>query len=285
MSMTDQPWNAAPAAVPSATDVNSMLDAAFLDLPQLQQQQQQLQQQQRRNSMAGLLELFNSPLEHFTSGSNTESGDNNSFGGPTALQLPQLLLLQQQQQAQLLLQQRQQQQQSTYPNPGCAMSATTAAANVNVNTSSNSGLISERVVVDDLFSVAPNQHQHHFPMKLHRLLVELTKSQIGQDIASFAPDGKSFAIHNATRFENEILPVYFPRMKHLASFQRQLNLYDFQRVSVRLGGGKPEQHDGGGSNKKCSNAKGSYYLHNLFVRDRPELCMGMRRIKTKSSAA
>lgn len=266
-----------------------MLDAAFLDLPQLQQQQQHLhqQQQQRRNSMAGLLELFNSPVDNFSGGTNTGGGDTNSFGGASTLQLPQLLLLQQQQaQAQLLLQQQSQQpQQSNYSNPGTAASTSTSASNVNVNTGSNSGMISERVVVGDLFSIAQNQQQHHFPMKLHRLLIELTKTHAGQEIASFSADGKSFAIHNPTRFENDILPVYFPRMKHLASFQRQLNLYDFQRVSVRLGGGKQEQQDGGGSNKKGGNAKGSYYFHNRFDRDRPELCMGMRRIKTKSLSA
>jgi hypothetical protein len=68
-----------------------------------------------------------------------------------------------------------------------------------------------------------------FPQKLHQILDDLEK-QGRCDIASFMPNGRAFAIHKPIEFAEEIAPKYF-RMSHFSSLQRQLNLYDFQRIT------------------------------------------------------
>jgi hypothetical protein len=115
--------------------------------------------------------------------------------------------------------------------------------------------------------IKPVTHvQETFPMKLHRLLADLEQKEGGTKMAAFLPDGQSFMIKNPFKFEKNVMPMYFPRMKHFASFQRQLNLYDFTRV----GGRGP--------------AKGAY-RHEMFVRGLPVLSRSMRRTKIKGSAS
>lgn len=87
-----------------------------------------------------------------------------------------------------------------------------------------------------------------FPQKLHMMLSELEKQEGGTEIASFLPHGRSFVIYNPKEFVKSVMPKHF-RMSRFSSFQRQLNLYEFQRVT-----------DG--------NEKGSYY-HELFIKGRP----------------
>ena len=103
-----------------------------------------------------------------------------------------------------------------------------------------------------------------FPMVLHRALAELELVAGGRTIATFLPDGRSFCIKNQALFTQKVLPLFFPKMKGFASFQRQLNLYDF----VRVGGAGVD--------------RGAYY-HKLFVRDHPAMSSGMRRTKIKGS--
>merc|ERR1712224_914270 len=55
--------------------------------------------------------------------------------------------------------------------------------------------------------------------------------------------------------------MYFPRMKNFSSFHRQLNMYDFQRVEKEKG----------------------IYSHPLFVRNRPELAVFMKAIRSKKN--
>ena len=102
-----------------------------------------------------------------------------------------------------------------------------------------------------------------FPAKVHRMLSELEQQEGGTDIASFLPHGRAFIIHKPKKFTEEIMPKYF-RMSRFSSFQRQLNLYDFQRIT--------EGKD-----------KGAYY-HELFLYGRPALTMKMKRTKIKGSA-
>lgn len=97
-----------------------------------------------------------------------------------------------------------------------------------------------------------------FPMVLHRALTELDIIIGGSEIASFLPDGKSFKICNQFLFEKRILPIFFPNMKNFASFQRQLNLYDFKRVG-----------------ESCLGRGG--YCHPLFDRQLPALASTMKR--------
>ena len=103
-----------------------------------------------------------------------------------------------------------------------------------------------------------------FPVKLHRLLLDLQLYDGGATIASFLPDGVAFVFHDVHRFETDVMRKYFPRMNKFASFQRQLNLYDFQRIS-----------DG--------PARGAY-CHPSFNREFPNLCRGMKRTKIKGTS-
>jgi hypothetical protein len=102
-----------------------------------------------------------------------------------------------------------------------------------------------------------------FPVTLHRLLMDAENDDKNEDVIKFVmPFGRSFIVTNIQRFESEIMPFYFPRMKRFASFQRQLNLYNFSRV----GGTGPSQTE---------------YFHANFVRDNPGLVRQMRRTKIK----
>lgn len=92
------------------------------------------------------------------------------------------------------------------------------------------------------------------------MLSDLERQEGGTDIASFLPHGRAFAIHKPRDFVKHVMPKYF-RMSRFSSFQRQLNLYDFQRIT--------EGPD-----------KGSYY-HELFVKGRPILSTMMKRNKIK----
>jgi hypothetical protein len=99
-----------------------------------------------------------------------------------------------------------------------------------------------------------------FPQKLHQMLSDLERQDGGANIASFLPHGRAFAIHKPRDFVKHVMPKYF-RMSRFSSFQRQLNLYDFQRITE-------------GANKGA-------YFHELFVQGRPILCTMMKRNKIK----
>jgi hypothetical protein len=100
-----------------------------------------------------------------------------------------------------------------------------------------------------------------FPVILHQALLELER--VGDtSTAAFLPDGKSFSIRNQYLFEKHVLFVFFPKMKGFASFQRQLNLYNF----IRIGGAGID--------------RGSY-RHELFDRDSPSKAAEMKRTKIK----
>jgi hypothetical protein len=68
-----------------------------------------------------------------------------------------------------------------------------------------------------------------FPQKLHKLLNDL-EEQGRTDVAAFLSHGRAFAIFNTVEFASDVMPRYF-RMSRYSSFQRQLNLYDFQRIT------------------------------------------------------
>lgn len=101
-----------------------------------------------------------------------------------------------------------------------------------------------------------------FPEKLHRMLCDTVESGT-TDIISFFPHGRAFGIHHPERFCREIMPKYF-KQSRLSSFQRQLNLYGFTRIS---------------SGPDC----GGYY-HELFLMGRPALVIHMRRVGVTQGA-
>lgn len=95
-----------------------------------------------------------------------------------------------------------------------------------------------------------------FPEKLHRMLSETEKD--GQEACiSWCSHGRAFVVHDTTKFMNEIMPKFFKQTKW-NSFARQMNLYGFLRIS--------SGPDAGG------------YYHELFLRNKPSLCMHMRRV-------
>jgi hypothetical protein len=101
-----------------------------------------------------------------------------------------------------------------------------------------------------------------FPEKMHRML-EGTEREGLTDVVSFFSHGRAFAIHKPRRFVAEVMLRYF-RQTRLTSFQRQLNLYGFRRIS--------QGPDNGG------------YYHELFLKGRPGLCVNMKRTKVKGAA-
>ena len=97
---------------------------------------------------------------------------------------------------------------------------------------------------------------HQFPVKLHALL----GSGKYEEIISWQPTGRSFIIYNPKEFVKSVMPKYFRQTK-LRSFQRQLNLYNFKRIT--------EGTDIGG------------YYHSKFLRGAPDLCKEISRVPVK----
>lgn len=81
------------------------------------------------------------------------------------------------------------------------------------------------------------------------------------DTISWTPSGESFELRNLTEFSEQILPKFF-KHNNLASFVRQLNMYDFH--------------------KQRKNGSCHVFSHPLFLKGRPELLKGISR-KTPES--
>jgi hypothetical protein len=102
-----------------------------------------------------------------------------------------------------------------------------------------------------------------FPWKLHQLLEETDGREGCECIISWLPDRKSFKVHDQKAFVDQILPRYFKVTKY-KSFQRQLNIYGFERITDK------------------SASRGGY-SHRYFVRGNPKLCVNMKRQKIKGT--
>lgn len=97
-----------------------------------------------------------------------------------------------------------------------------------------------------------------FPERLHDML---SKTKVPETVG-WAPHGRCFLVRKPKEFESQVMPMYFNHTK-LTSFQRQLNLYGFKRITKGVD-------------------RGAYY-HELFLRGRPRLCTRMRRQKVKGT--
>lgn len=104
----------------------------------------------------------------------------------------------------------------------------------------------------------------HFPTLLHLVLTRAEKDGYSH-ICAWQSHGRCFSVFNRDLFVSEVMPNYF-RQSQYASFQRQLNLYGFQRLSQK------------------SLDHGSYY-HEMFLRTRADLCQGILRAKEKDMRA
>lgn len=91
--------------------------------------------------------------------------------------------------------------------------------------------------------VAPNQEHEEsplrslgrlgagsFPAKLMFLLQSVEDENLSH-IVSWQPHGRAFMVHNQKEFQRQILPRWFRQTKY-SSFQRQLNIYEFKRIST-----------------------------------------------------
>mmetsp|Transcript_118017 Transcript_118017/g.176319 ORF Transcript_118017/g.176319 Transcript_118017/m.176319 type:complete len:378 (+) Transcript_118017:96-1229(+) len=104
-------------------------------------------------------------------------------------------------------------------------------------------------------------HNIPFPWKLHELL-DVAEADAFTNIVSWLPNQHSFRVHDIQKFVDHIMKRFFKQTKY-KSFQRQLNMWGFERI---LNG--PEK---GG------------YSHNYFVRGKPSLCCHMTRLKVKGT--
>lgn len=99
-----------------------------------------------------------------------------------------------------------------------------------------------------------------FPEKLMNMLDRESHSR--RDVVSWSVHGRSFVVRRPRAFATEVMPDHF-RQSKLTSFQRQLNLYGFRRITQ-------------------GRDAGAYY-HELFLRGRPHLSAMMQRQKVKGT--
>ena len=100
-----------------------------------------------------------------------------------------------------------------------------------------------------------------FPLKLHGLLRIVEKLHMDH-IFGWQPHGRSFTIRDPSEFESLLMKRFF-NQGQISSFRRQLNLYNFQRIT------------------RGPDA-GSYY-HGMFLRGKPLLAVKMTRMKVKGT--
>ena len=104
-----------------------------------------------------------------------------------------------------------------------------------------------------------------FPVLLYRMLMDAERVHEHSDAMSFLPHGRAFKVHNKKKFEQIVMPKYFAN-NNWKSFRRQLNLYNFIRIS-----------DGGLDD-------GAYY-HKCLLKGRPDLLPLIVRTKIKGGAS
>jgi hypothetical protein len=111
---------------------------------------------------------------------------------------------------------------------------------------------------DDECSEDLQKSESIFPAKLHRMLENAERDGL-EHIVSWVQRGTAFKVHDIDEFVRRILPLYFDQTKY-ESFRRQLNLYEFSRVS--------------------RGASRGVYYHQMFVQSDPSQCQNIDRPKS-----
>jgi HSF-type DNA-binding len=113
--------------------------------------------------------------------------------------------------------------------------------------------VRQRLASDDghARTVRDADRREVFPVKLH-MMIEATSTSTHADIIRWQSHGRAFKVFDRERLVSQVLPHYLPGQKQFSSFQRQLNTYEFLKLT--------------GS----SNDKGAYY-HEFFLHGRPFL--------------
>lgn len=93
-------------------------------------------------------------------------------------------------------------------------------------------------------------------------MLDHMEAQGDKSIVCWQSHGRAFIVHKPKEFVTQIMPQFFNQTKY-ASFQRQLNLYGFSRLSH-------------------GRDKGAYF-HACFVRGERDLCRKMIRQKIKGT--
>ena len=106
---------------------------------------------------------------------------------------------------------------------GTSFSSSASASSSDFNYSNS---ISDDINSDP--SIAKGGVSTPFPWKLH-IMLEAIDKEGDTSIVSWLSHGKAFIVHKPKDFVSEIMPKFFQQSKY-ASFQRQLNLYGFQRL-------------------------------------------------------
>jgi hypothetical protein len=99
-----------------------------------------------------------------------------------------------------------------------------------------------------------------FPLNLHAMLERVEQEGLGH-IVSWQAHGRCFVVHDPKQFANILTRCF--KISKVSSFQRQLNLYGFQRLT--------KGPDGGG------------YYHELFLRGKEFLSQNIQRITVKGT--
>lgn len=113
-----------------------------------------------------------------------------------------------------------------------------------------------------LLSEITSNGEAAFPWKLHRVLEESEPCGFN-DIVSWQGN-RSFKVHDPKNFEKSIMKKFFNQTRY-KSFQRQLNIYGFERITVGTDIGS--------------------YTHHLLVRGKPNICRFMVRTKVKNKGS